>query len=202
MAITFSVNWDYRCPFARNVHEYLVTALEASEGTPPWDVQFRGFSLDQTHVEDGAPPVWDEPDRYPALLANEVGIVVRDRIPERFLELHRAMFAARHDRALDTRKREVIDTVLDEVGLDVAAVWAEIEDGWPLDALRQEHTAATDLDTFGVPTFIIGNKATFVRLLDRPGGDGAKATATVNRIVDLLTGWPELNEFKYTQLPN
>ena len=47
----------------------------------------------------------------------------------------------------------------------------------------------------------VSGKATFVRLLDRPEGDSAKATATVNRLVDLLTGWPQLNEFKYTQLP-
>jgi predicted DsbA family dithiol-disulfide isomerase len=201
MSTSFAVNWDYRCPFARNVHEHLVTALEAAPEEAPWQVSFPAFSLDQTHVEEGAPPVWDEPDRYPALLANQIGIVVRDRIPERFLRLHRAMFAARHDGALDTRKREVLDQVLCEVGIDPGPVWSEIEDGWPLETFRKEHEAAVALDTFGVPTFFVGDKATFVRLLDRPGGDAAKATATVNRLVDLLTGWPGLNEFKYTQLP-
>jgi DSBA-like thioredoxin domain len=175
--------------------------LQAAPGEAPWDVTFRAFSLDQTHVEEGEPPVWDVPDRYPALLANQIGIVVRDRLPERFYDLHLAMFAARHDRALDTRKREVLDQVLTEVGIDPAPIWAEIADGWPLETFRKEHEEAVALDTFGVPTFFLADKATFVRLLDRPEGDAAKATATVERLADLLSGWPGLNEFKYTQLP-
>jgi hypothetical protein len=197
---SFAVNWDYRCPFARNVHEHIVTALQASGDEQPWDVTFRAFSLDQPHVEEGQPSVFDVPDEYPGLLANEIGIVVRDRMPERFLELHRAMFAARHDRALDTRQRPVLDQVLGELGIDPAPIWAEIEDGWPLETHRREHEEAVAIDTFGVPTFFYGGKATFVRLLDRPGGDAAKAKATISRLVDLLS-WPELNEFKYTQLP-
>jgi 2-hydroxychromene-2-carboxylate isomerase len=201
MTTSFAVSWDYRCPFARNVHEYLVEALNAAGKDAPWDVTFTAFSLDQTHVEEGEPAVWEVPDKYPALLANEIGIVVRDRYPDKFRELHVAMFGARHDRALDTRKREVLDQVLTEVGLDPAPIWAEIEDGWPLETFRKEHEAAVALDTFGVPTFVFGDKATFVRLLDRPEGDPAQATATVSRLVDLLTGWPALNEFKYTQLP-
>ena len=32
-----------------------------------------------------------------ALLAMQVGIVVRDRHPERFLDLHHALFTARHE---------------------------------------------------------------------------------------------------------
>jgi hypothetical protein len=32
------------------------------------------------------------------------------------------------------------------------------------------------------------------------GGDPAGSRRTVERLVDLLTGWPELNEFKHTSL--
>lgn len=197
---SFAVNWDYRCPFARIIHEDIVLALQAAGDKAPWDVTFKAFSLDQTHVEEGEPAVWEVPDRYPALLANEVGIVVRDRLPERFLDLHLAMFSARHDQALDTRKREVIDRVLGEVGIDPAPIWKEIEDGWPLEAHRAEHEEALKLDTFGVPTFFTNGKATFVRLLERAGGDAQVATDTIDRIVGLLD-WPALNEFKFTQLP-
>lgn len=200
MAAAFDVTWDYRCPFARNVHEHLITALEVPGQPAPWEVRFVAFSLDQTHVEEGAPSVFDEPDRYPGLLANLVGIVVRDRLPERFLEAHRALFVARHDRALDTRQRKILDGVLAELRIDPASVWAEIDAGWPLQTFRTEHEAAAALDTFGVPTFVVGDQATFVRLLDRPGGDSGKARATVDRIVDLLA-WPELNELKHTRVP-
>jgi hypothetical protein len=197
MTAPFAVTFDYRCPFARIVHEHVVTGLEAGAG---WDVEFRAFSLDQSHVEPGDTPVWDEPDRYPGLLANLAGIVVRDRDPERFLGVHRALFDARHAQARDTRKRDVVAAVLGEAGTDAAQVLAEVDDGWPLETFRKEHTTAVDeLEVFGVPTFIAGQRAAFVRLLDRPAGP-EDAVATVERVVDLLTGWPSLNEFKHTTI--
>jgi hypothetical protein len=73
--------------------------------------------------------------------------------------------------------------------------------GWPLKVLESEHAdAATRLDVFGVPTFIVDDRAVFVRLMDRPEGDAERATSTVNRVLDLLQGWPELNEFKHTSI--
>jgi hypothetical protein len=198
MALEFAVTWDYRCPFARNAHDYVLTALDAGAD---WDVRFIPFSLDQGHVEEGERPVWDEPDRYRGLLANEVGIVVRDRYPDRFLALHEAMFAARHDNARDTRQREVVAAILAETGLDPSAILAEVDDGWPLDTFHKEHeAAATDHDVWGVPTFIANGHAAFVRLLDRPKGDAALATSSIEKIVAMLGEWPALNEFKHTSL--
>jgi hypothetical protein len=199
MTVPFAVTWDYRCPFARNAHDHLVTAMQAGGD---WDVTFLAFSLDQPHVEEGEPSVFDQPDRYPGLLANEAGIVVRDRQPERFLAVHHALFEARHAGAADLRKREVVAPILAANGVDPSSVWAEIDDGWPLETHRKEHTMVADnLSVFGVPTFIIGNDATFIRLLNRANGDTELAVGTMNRIVDLLTGWPELNEFKHTTVP-
>jgi DSBA-like thioredoxin domain-containing protein len=198
MSTSFGVTWDYRCPFARNGHEHILTALRAGA---EWDVKFLAFSLDQTHVAEGHPPVWDEPDRYPGLLANEAGIVVRDRQPEKFFDAHWALFAARHDRALDLRERDTIGRVLDEAGVDGAGVLAEIDAGWPLDVFRKEHEDGVDnADVFGVPTFILEGRAVFVRLMNRPEGDAKLATTTIDRIVDLMRDWPELNEFKYTRI--
>jgi hypothetical protein len=198
MTLSFSVTWDYRCPFARIAHDHVVTALGAGA---EWDVTFRAFSLDQAHVEEGQAPVWDDPGRYPGLVANEAGIVVRERQPDRFLAVHQALFSARHDRSLDIRSRQVIAEVLDGAGVDAAAVMAEIDDGWPLELFRKEHTTAVDeLDVFGVPTFIAGDQAAFVRLMERPHGDAGMATATIERVVGLLTGWPQLNEFKHTRV--
>lgn len=198
MSTSFGVTWDYRCPFARNAHEHVLTALEAGA---EWDVQFLAFSLDQAHVAEGHPPVWDEPDRYPGLLANEAGIVVRDRQPEKFFDAHWALFAARHDKALDLRERDAIARVLDGAGVDGAGVLAEIDAGWPLDVFRKEHEEAVDnADVFGVPTFILEGRAVFVRLMNRPEGDAKLAIATIDKIVDLMQDWPELNEFKYTRI--
>lgn len=198
MSADFAVTWDYRCPFARNAHEHVITALE---GGADWKVRFSAFSLDQTHVEEGRPPVWEVPDRYPGLTANLAGIVVRERHPDQFLIAHRALFAARHDEVLDLRERDIVAKVLDAAGVDADEVLREVERGWPLDVLRREHTEAVDRhQVFGVPTFIVGDRAVFVRLLDRPGSDATLATTTVTRVLDLLTGWPDLNEFKHTTL--
>ena len=199
MSTSFSVTWDYRCPFARNAHEHVLTGLEAGA---PWDVTYSAFSLDQAHVAEGQAAVWDEPDRYPGLLVNLAGIVVRDRLPEKFPTVHRALFAARHNQGLDLRDRDVVSKVLDVTGVDGGAVLSEVDAGWPLDVLKAEHTdTAGRLSVFGVPTFIRGDRAVFIRLLDRPGDDATLAITSINRVLDLISEWPELNEFKYTSIP-
>jgi hypothetical protein len=198
MSRSFAVTWDYRCPFARNAHEHVLTGLA---GGAQWDVRFLVFSLEQTHVQEGQPPVWEEPDRYPGLLANLAGVVVRDRDETRFPQVHRALFSARHDQALDLRERDVVEKVLDQAGVDGPSVLSEVDQGWPLQVLRAEHTDAVDrLSVFGVPTFVSGERAVFVRLMDRPGEDAELAVSTVERALDLLEGWPELNEFKHTSI--
>jgi hypothetical protein len=196
---TFAITWDYRCPYARNANEHVVAGLL---GGAPWDVTFVPFNLDQTHIEHGEAPVWDEPQRYPGLLATAAGIVVRDQYPDRFLTTHQALFAARHDHSLDLRKLDVLAQVLASAGVDAEAVLAALEDGWPLQTFRKEHEAAvSEYDVFGVPTFIAGDRAVFVRLVSRPGTDTDLAISTIDRVVDLAGGWHDLNEFKQTTVP-
>jgi hypothetical protein len=197
--LSFAVTWDYRCPFARNAHEHVVAGLD---GGAPWDVQFVPFSLTQAHVVEGELDSWDDPTKADSHLAMLAGIVVRDRLPEQFRAAHLALFSARHDEGLDLRQPEVIQGALDRAGLDGAAVLAEAGAGWPLAAFRKEHTDAVDRrQVWGVPTFLAGDDAVFVRFMDRPQGDTERAKRTIERAIDLLTGWPELNEFKHTSLP-
>ncbi|HEX2849899.1 MAG TPA: DsbA family protein [Acidimicrobiales bacterium] len=198
MTLSFAVSWDYRCPFARNAHEHIVEGLKAGAD---WDVTFVPFSLNQVHVAEGEPDVWDDPTKTSALLAMEAGIVVRDRFPDKFLDAHAALFRARHDEAQDIREKDVIAGVLTAQGVDADAVFAEIDDGWPLETFRKEHErAAGDHSVWGVPTFIAGDQAVFIRFMHRPEGDAALATRTIERAVDLVGGWPELNEFKHTSI--
>jgi predicted DsbA family dithiol-disulfide isomerase len=198
MTTRFAVSWDYRCPFARNAHEHLVEGLRSGAD---WDVTFVPFSLNQAHVEEGGLDVWDDPSKADALLAMQVGIVVRDRFPEQFLDVHAALFRARHDEGRDIREEEVLRTIVSEQGVDADAVFTEIADGWPLETFRKEHeAAASEHSVWGVPTFIAGDGAVFVRLMTRPQGDAALASKTIERVVDLVTGFPELNEFKHTSI--
>lgn len=196
----FSVNWDYRCPFARNAHEHLVVALEAGARFP---VTFVPFSLDQAHVADGGTPVWEDAHKEADLLAGQVGIVVRDHFPERFLRTHLALFALRHDHGGDLRDVEALASVLAQQGLDVGRIFDEIKSGWPLDVYRKSHEASVvDNAVFGVPTFVMNDQVAFVRIMTRPSKDAALATATIVRVLDLLENHVELNEFKHTAIPN
>ncbi len=195
----FSVTWDYRCPFARNGHEHLVDALE---GGAQWQVTFVPFFLNQAHVPEGGTPAWDDPDQRLDLLALSAGVVVRDRDPGHFLEVHRSLFTARHDEGGDLRDRSVVEHALERAGADPAAVLAEVDAGWPAKTVREEHEGSVDrFEVFGVPTFIVDDEAVFVRLMTRPAGDRDLATATIERVVDLVGGHPELNEFKHTRIP-
>ena len=86
-------------------------------------------------------------------------------------------------------------------GADPDAVMAEVEAGWARKVARTEHERVVDeLDVFGVPTFIVGDRAVFARLMTRPRGDGDVARFTIDGILGLLDAHPELNEFKHTRI--
>ncbi|WCO65925.1 DsbA family protein [Iamia majanohamensis] len=194
----FAVTWDYRCPFARNAHEHVLAGLADGAG---WDVTFVPFSLGQVHVEEGQAPIWDRPEEDSGLTALQVGVHVRDTAPEAFRAVHHDLFAARHDHGCDLRDRDVLAKVLADHGLDADAALAAVDDGSLLATIRAEHEAAASThDVWGVPTFVLGDHAAFVRLMDRPGDDGAHARATVDRVVGLLADAPTINEFKHTSL--
>jgi hypothetical protein len=195
---SFAVNWDYRCPFARNAHEHIVAGLRAGA---EWDVEFLPFSLSQVHVPEDGTPVWDDPGKASGLLALAAGVVVRDQFPERFFDTHIALFRARHDQGLDLRNAEVVASVLEDSGVPSDKVLAEVETGAPVQEIRRAHEHAVSAwEIFGVPTFTIGDRAVFVRLMSRPDGDGALARRTIQGVLDLFDALPDLNEFKVTTL--
>jgi protein-disulfide isomerase len=196
----FSITFDYRCPFARNAAEHVLTALE--DGAP-WDVHYVPFSLGQAHVEDGETDIWDRPDDDSGLLALQVGVQVRDTAdPATFRAVHRALFALRHDQGRSLKDRALLTEVLVENGVDPDPVFEAIDDGLALKTVRAEHEASVrDHDVWGVPTFIVGDEAAFVRLMDRPAGDAELARQSIYRILTLLADAPTLNEFKHTSIP-
>lgn len=196
MTTRFAVTYDYRCPFARNAHEHLITALRAGAD---WEVDFVPFSLSQIHDEDGDVPVWEDSDRVSDLLALEASVVVADLFPDRFLDVHEALFAARHDHARDLRDPEVIVDVLNSAGVDGPAVMEHISDGSSRSDVRKRHESAlNEHQVFGVPTFITAKSAAFIRLMNRPEGDADLARRTIERLLDLIVDHPDLNELKHT----
>jgi hypothetical protein len=168
-----------------------------------WSVRWLGFSLNQTKVAPGEIDVWDDPEMAATRMAVEVGIAVRDGWPEAFPDVHRGLFAARHDKGLDIRDHDVVAGVLTANGLDADQVFNEVLGCAPRDVFRIEHqTAVDEHKVFGVPTVISDGQAVFIRLVHRPAGDAANSRETIERCVDLATGWTNLNEFKHTSIPH
>jgi len=194
----FTITFDYLCPFARNASEVVIRALEA--GTP-YEVDFRAFSLSQTHLEEGTRPVW-EAERPPSgVLALQWGLAVRDELPDRFHAAHLALFAARHDHGQDLNDPEVLRDAVAAAGVEPDEVEKLVAGGKPAGALAADHTWAVDGHRgFGVPTFVTGQRAVFVRLMQRPAGPEA-ARSTLERLIAMVDDWPDLNEFKATRIP-
>jgi 2-hydroxychromene-2-carboxylate isomerase len=197
MTLHFGITWDYRCPFARIVHKHIVDGL--LDGAD-WKVDFVPFSLGQVHVEEGEAPIWERPQDDTGILALQAAVVVRDTMPDQFPVVHRALFEARHAEGAQLRDEPVLRALLEANGVDPDPVFAEVASGRPLEIIRDEHTrVATELDVWGVPTFMASGRAAFVRLMDLPV-DGADARQSIERIVDMVINWSALNEFKHTSL--
>ena len=188
----FGITFDYLCPFARNANEAILNGTAAGR---QWEPRFVAFSLAQAHVEDGDAAVWDEPAGKSGVLALQWGIAARDRFPDVFPAVHRALFAARHDQGKDIKDQAVIREAVANAGADTDAIAAVVKTGEPLRTLASEHTEAVDQwQVFGVPTFLVDDHATFVRFMSRGDVDD------LQRALDLLA-WTDLNEFKRTSVP-
>ena len=196
----FVLLYDYRCPFAKNVHDHVIAALRSGLAL---DVTFTPYTLSQGHVEPGGAAVWDDPVQAAGLLALEASLAAQTIAPDAFLDLHEALFAARHERSISLMTTEQIDAVLNEVGIDPSPIWAEVATGRPKGAIAKAWVHFhDDLDVFGVPTFVVDDAdATFVRLMDGPDkGDPVASVKVVTTLLDLVISQTEINELKHTRL--
>ncbi|HZD69272.1 MAG TPA: DsbA family protein [Actinomycetes bacterium] len=194
----FAITYDYLCPFARIANEIVVRGLEAGA---EHDVTFRPFSLSQVHLEEGETPVWHTEPRPSGVLALEWGLAVRDEFSDAFYDAHLALFSARHDHGRDLTDPDVLREAVASAGLDPEEVAKVVADGQPAKTLASEHTWGVEQHrVFGVPTFVFDERAVFIRLMQRKP-EPAEARATLERLLDVLTGWQELNELKATRIP-
>jgi len=192
MPADLEVTFDYLCPFARNAHEALVTYVRDGGGRP---IRFRPFSLNQVHIPEGEPPVWERsPDTWGSGVTGLLyGIAVRDNFPDSFLDFHVGAFALRHDEGGKLKDAE-LKAVADKVGIDSELLSKEVWSGRPLATLEQEHRELVSRwNVFGVPTFIQGEQAVFIRFMERNNVEDLR------RAIDLLE-WTRLNEFKHTSI--
>jgi protein-disulfide isomerase len=194
--IAFTVTFDYRCPFARIAHKHILAGLRAGA---PWTVTWAAHSLKQDHIDEGEPPVWDRPEVDSGMQALEVGLVARDLAPDHFFDVHEALFDARHVESRDLRETEVLRSVLREHDVDPDMVLEQIQSGAALEAVRKDHESLVQShNVWGVPTFVVDDRAVFVRLMNEPTDDVSASRTAIDRVLDMLIDWPELNEFKHT----
>lgn len=194
MTTSFTITYDYLCPFARIANETLVAELEAGAD---YDVAFAPFSLHQNSLPEGSGSVWDidaGPPTGSGVLALLWSLAVRDTLPGHFLTFHAAVFSARHDEGADLNDPGVLRAIASGVGIDADAIGAMVDSGVPMKVLRDEHTRLVEeYAVFGVPTFIAGREAVFVRLMERHRPDDLR------RVIEILE-WSNLNEFKRTRI--
>jgi 2-hydroxychromene-2-carboxylate isomerase len=191
---SITVTFDYRCPFAYNGNAALIDAVEKGADL---DVRFAPFSLDQVHVEEGGTPVWErDPTEWGSgVLALLYGIAARDEFPDQFVAAHLELFAARHVHGGKLADEAVLRAAVARAALDPDAVAEVAHASATLKTLAAEHTELVDDHAvFGVPTFIEGDEAVFVRFMERGHGPD------VDRMLELLE-WTSLNEFKRTKVP-
>jgi 2-hydroxychromene-2-carboxylate isomerase len=187
MPRSLAVTFDYLCPFAYNGN---AAAIAGVRGGGDYEFRYVPFSLAQAHVEEGAPAAWDLDPLGSGVLALLYGLAVRDAFGEQFDDAHLALFAARHDKGLKLDDETVVRDAIVSAGLDADAVAAEVASGRPLATLKSEHSEAVDRwGVWGVPTFLEGDDAAFVRFMERGRVDD------LERTIELL-GWTRLNEFK------
>jgi hypothetical protein len=179
------------------MHLHVVTALQNGAN---FEVQFLPWSLSQGYRE-GDLDVWDDPGKDGDLVALAASVSVRDQQPEHFLNAHRALFEARHLHANRLHTFDEVASVLSSVHVDVEAVAADIETRRPHQLIGESHRRLEPYEVFGVPTFVIGDDAVFVRYMEPPTNDVSASIDLVGGIVDMMVARPSLNEFKHTKLP-
>lgn len=195
---TFDVSYDYRCPFAKNIHLHLVSALDAGAD---FNVNFVPWTMSQGYKSEGAPDVWDDPERDAELLSLAVSVSIRDQQPDQFLKAHAALFRARHERGIRLVTMEQIAHALGELDVDLEMVRADVATRRPHQVIGANFKKYETLEAFGVPTFVVGQDATFVRYMTGPTNDPQDSVTLIDSIVTLIEAQPELNEFKHTRLP-
>jgi len=194
VARSIAVTFDYRCPFAYNGNLAVINAIRGGNDI---DFRFVPFSLDQVHVGEDEPAMWerDPQDWGTGMRSLLYGIAVRDNFPDKFYDAHLALFAVRHEHSKQLADEDVLKEAVTSVGLDPEAVAEEAWSGRPLKTLETEHTEAVDqYGVFGVPTFIEEGEAAFVRFMDRGNVED------LDRMLEFLT-WSALNEFKRPRIP-
>jgi hypothetical protein len=195
--LSFQLSYDYRCPFAKNIHLHVITALRAGAA---FNVTFVPWTMSQGYRADGSPDTWDDPTRDPEHLALAVSTSIRDLFPDRFLDAHEALFRARHERAIRLITEDEITRALEGVDLDLRSIFEDVASRRPYKVIGESFREFERYEAFGVPTFVVDGDATFVRYMNPPSDDASASISLIESLVSLISSQSALNEFKHTKV--
>lgn len=177
------VHTDLMCPWAYQASLWLRTVRDQTGLGLRW----RWFSLEEVNHTEGKKHPWERPWAWGWSLLRIGAWLARDSQDA----ADRWCAAAGRALHVDGRKvhtPDVARAVLDEAGLDPAAVDAAIDDPGTHDEVMADHRRVVDLGGFGVPTLVFpGDRAIFGPIIREAPGDPAAAL----RLWDLVTGWLE-----------
>lgn len=196
--LSFKLSYDYRCPFAKNLHLHAITALRAGGD---FDVTFVPWTMSQGNKAPGALDVWDDPSRDEEHLALAVSTSIRDLQPDYFLDAHEALFRARHERAIRLVSMKEIEGVLRPTGVDLDLIVSDVASRRPHEVIGECFREFERYEAFGVPTFVVGDDATFVRYMTTPNDVPQDSVTVIDSLLQLMTAQSALNEFKHTKVP-
>jgi hypothetical protein len=96
---------------------------------------------------------------------------------------------------------EEIDEALAPVGVDLKVMHEDVASRRPHKVIGESFHESEAFEAFGVPTFVVGDVATFVRYMVPPTEGGVGSIAVIDSLLELMVREPELNEFKRTKIP-
>lgn len=195
--LTFDLSYDYRCPFAKNIHLHVVNALRAGAD---FNVTFVPWTMSQGYRAEGATDTWDDTSRDAEHLALAVSTSIRDLASQHFLDAHEALFRARHERAIRLVNEREIAQALEGLGLDLGAIFEDVASRRPHKVMGESFREFERYEAFGVPTFVVEGDATFVRYMNPPTKDASASIALIESLVTLMSDQSALNEFKHTKV--
>ena len=100
------------------------------------------------------------------------GIAVRDTFPDQFFDAHIALFAARHEHGKQLKDEDVLRDAVAVGGPRPRRGRRGGQERPPAqDARGRAHRGVEQYGVFGVPTFLEGDEAAFVRFMDRGNVD-------------------------------
>jgi hypothetical protein len=168
---------DYGCPYVYRAAEWINTLTQqaASKDFPAPQVTWRYFSLAQVNykAKDGwqvwnAPrqdPNWGEQTYARGLRFFWASAAAKAQGQETWERFHLALLNAIHAERREFTSFEPILEVAQGVGLDMDRMVEDIANQELLHQLAEDHTAASEYNVFGVPTFLFaGAEPAYLKL--------------------------------------